>query len=115
MLRRSIRLTTKSMQQTGKWLRLDSQVLETQAADIQHENEWLANNTWFNSNSAKAAYAKSIMNETNLSGVELTNLIESKIAEEFQPTNPNRERASVTDKAVPKQKQKGITYNEFSF
>lgn len=65
---------------------------------IQHEVQWMEENKWLSGRSAKAIFAQAIANENiqkGIRGKELTSLIESEVAKEFKPTNPNREKATI--------------------
>lgn len=70
-------------------------------SDISHEEEWMNNNAWFSTSSARAVYAQSVAQKLIAKGVrgeQLTSEVESAVDKEFQPVNNNRSKAPISSK-----------------
>lgn len=85
--------------------------------DQRIEDEWVNNNAWFTETdelgiaTEKALYAQQAAQKLmqSYSGQDLIDKLESAVAKRFptaQPTNPNRERASLTERSAPKASRK---------
>jgi len=72
-------------------------------ADQQIEAAWESENQWLKGNDPKAVYARDVANRSlHLTGQDFVDAIEAQVNSAFPPTNPNRDRPAMTDKASPR-------------